>query len=108
MPTPLVRAADADVTISSSDGVLFKVHRKNLELWSEGFPGSDVPVTVHDNEVVPLTERAATLELLFRYMYKERQPDLSAVPPDDLAELAEAAEKYMVYPAMEVCKVRME
>lgn len=92
--------------MSSSDGVLFKVHRKNLELYSEGFPGTDVPV--HDDEVVLLTEKASTLELLFQYMYKERQPDLSAVEPDTLAELAEASEKYMVYSAMEVCKVYMK
>ena len=91
--------------MSSSDGVLFKVHRKNLELYSEGFPGTDVPV--HD-EVVLLTEKASTLELLFQYMYKERQPDLSKVEPDELADLAEACEKYMVYPAMEICKVYMK
>ena len=94
------------MTISSSDVVFFKVPRRNLELYSEGFPGADVPV--HDNEVVFLTEKASTLELLFQYMYKERQPDLSKVKPDELAELAEACEKYMVYPAMEICKVYMK
>ncbi|KZT69452.1 hypothetical protein DAEQUDRAFT_745253 [Daedalea quercina L-15889] len=95
----------ADVTISSSDGVLFKLHRKNLEVYSEGFPGTDVPV---HGEVVALTEKASTLELLFQYMYRERQPDLGKVHLDELALLAEAAEKYLVYSAMGVCKVHMQ
>jgi len=98
-------AADADLTISSSDGVLFKVHRKNLETYSDIFPGTDVPV---ENEIVPLSEKASTLELLFQYMYRQRQPDLSKIDADELAMLAEAAEKYFVYAAMEVCKVYME
>lgn len=101
----LVRADDADVIMRSCDGVLFKVHRKNLEMYTEGFPGVDVPV--HD-EIVPLVETAATLELLFQYMYHQRQPDLSRLEPQQLAKLAEAAEKYQVYSAMEVCKLRMQ
>ena len=91
--------------MSSCDGVLFKVHRKNLEMHTEGFPGADVPV--HD-EIVPLAETATTLELLFQYMYRQRQPDLSRLGPQELAKLAEAAEKYQVYSAMEVCKLRMQ
>ncbi|KAH9915335.1 uncharacterized protein B0H18DRAFT_99559 [Fomitopsis serialis] len=98
-------AADADLTISSSDGVLFKVHRKSLETYSDIFPGTDVPV---DNEIVPLSEKASTLDLLFQYMYRQRQPDLSKIDADELAMLAEAAEKYFVYSAMEVCKVYMQ
>lgn len=100
-----VRADDADVTMVSCDGVLFKVHRKNLEMYTEGFPGVDV--SVHD-EIVPLTETAATLELLFQYMYRQRQPDLNRLEPEQLAKLAEAAEKYQVYSAIEVCKMRMQ
>ncbi|EPS96237.1 hypothetical protein FOMPIDRAFT_1032530 [Fomitopsis schrenkii] len=72
----------------------------------EGFPGTDIPV--QDNEVVLLTEKASTLDLLFQYMYRERQPDLSKVDPDEIAELAEASEKYMVFSAMEICKVYMK
>ncbi|KAH9922172.1 uncharacterized protein B0H18DRAFT_1121000 [Fomitopsis serialis] len=99
------KAADADLTISSSDNVLFKVHRKNLEIYSDIFPGTDVPV---NNEVVPLSEKASTLELLFQYMYRQRQPDLNKIDADELAMLAEAAEKYSVYAAMEVCKLCMQ
>ncbi|KAH9915336.1 uncharacterized protein B0H18DRAFT_99587 [Fomitopsis serialis] len=98
-------APDADVTISSKDDVLFKVHRKNLEFHSDSFPGSDVPV---DNEIVALTETASTLELLFQFMYRQRLPDLSKVGTKELATVAEAAEKYCVYSAMEICKVYMQ
>jgi len=99
-----VSALDADLTIKSSDGVLFKVHRRNLELLSEGFPGEDVKT---HNEIVELTETADTLELLFQYMYRQLQPDLHGIPFQTLASLAEAAEKYQVFPAMEVCKIYM-
>jgi hypothetical protein len=96
----LVSTLDADLTIKSSDGVLFKVHRRNLELLSEGFPGEDVKT---HNEIVELTETADTLEFLFQYMY----PDLHGIPFQTLASLAEAAEKYRVFPVMEVCKIYM-
>jgi len=93
------------LTISSSDSVLFKVHRKNLETYSDIFPGADISL---DNEVVPLSEKASTLELLFQYVYRQRQPDLSDIDAEELAMLAEAAEKYSVYAAMEVCKMCMQ
>ncbi|KAJ7089491.1 hypothetical protein C8R43DRAFT_1050590 [Mycena crocata] len=33
---------DADVTFKSSDGVLFRIHRKNLEVCTEGFPPPEI------------------------------------------------------------------
>jgi hypothetical protein len=99
-----VSAPDADLLVRSSDGVLFKVHRKNLEMHSEGSPGEDIPT--HD-ELVELNETADTLELLFQYMYRQRQPDLYGIPFQTLASLTEAVEKYRVFPAMEICKVHM-
>ncbi|KZT69447.1 hypothetical protein DAEQUDRAFT_710338 [Daedalea quercina L-15889] len=97
---------DADLTISSSDGVVFKVHRLNLGFHSDVFPGIEPGVPVQD-EIVPLAEKASTLELLFQFVYRQRQPDLSKVDVDELALLAEAAEKYSIYSAMEVCKLNM-
>lgn len=35
---PLVNSSDSDVTISSSDSVLFKVHKETLTAHSEVFP----------------------------------------------------------------------
>ncbi|KAJ7825330.1 hypothetical protein B0H13DRAFT_2241226 [Mycena leptocephala] len=80
--------ADADVTFKSSDSVVFHVHRKNLE-------------------VVPLSEAAVTLELLFQFMYPQRHPALDTTPFEILEPLAEAAEKYQVFPAMNICHIRL-
>ncbi|KAF7978046.1 hypothetical protein HWV62_1667 [Athelia sp. TMB] len=102
---PSVCADDADVTFRSCDGVLFKIHRNNLAVVSEGF--APPPGTDSSNEIVSLTENAETLELLFQYMYPRRQPNLSVLRFKLLAELAEAAEKYQVFAAMASCNVSM-
>ncbi|KZP16110.1 hypothetical protein FIBSPDRAFT_958289 [Athelia psychrophila] len=104
----LVCKTDSDITFRSCDGILFKVHRKNLEVCSEGFSPPDG--TIAGAEAVSLTEDGATLELLFQYMYlgPQRHPDLKNIQFKQLAELAEAAEKYQVYLAMETCHDRME
>lgn len=95
-------AADADLTFLSNDSVLFKVHRKNLDMLSEGFAA---PARVSgEGEIVQLVESAAVLELLFQYVYPQRQPKLELVEFEVLNGLAEAVEKYQVYPALENCK----
>ncbi|KAK7057955.1 hypothetical protein R3P38DRAFT_2843831 [Favolaschia claudopus] len=104
----LVCAADSDITISSSDGVLFKVHRKNLEVHSDVFASAEHSTRPPHDEVVHLTETAAVLELLFQYMYRQPQPNLNVVEFPVVAGLAEAAEKYVVYSALEWCKMKMK
>jgi hypothetical protein len=100
-----VSAIDADVIFSSSDGVLFNIHRKNLEIVSGAFPPAEFST---DKEIVPLTESSAILELLFQFVYPRQLPDIHKVQPfTSLMELAEAAEKYEVYPAINACKIRM-
>ena len=66
-PEP-VNAADSDVTIACSDGVLFRVHKNNLATHSEVFPEGDLAT---NDEIVQLTETSSTLELLFQYMYRQ-------------------------------------
>jgi hypothetical protein len=101
-----VCAADSDLTFLSSDNVLFKVHRRNLEMLTEGFAA---PAMVSgEGEVVQLVEPAAVLELLFQYVYPQRHPKLNLVDFEILNGLAEAAEKYQVYPALENCKAVMQ
>jgi len=101
----IARGSDADVTFQSSDMVLFHLHKINLEVCAAGFapPGTDVR-----GEIVPLTETAVTLEFLFRFCYPERHPDVEAMKFDALALLAEAAEKYQVFAAMNICKIYMK
>lgn len=101
----IVDAADADIVFKASDGVLFRIHRKNLETSTGGF--SPEGLTIADKELVELTEAADVLELLFQFIYPRRQPDLLNIEFVLLAEIAEAAEKYEVYAAMNTCHSRM-
>ncbi|KAJ7759283.1 hypothetical protein B0H14DRAFT_2974575 [Mycena olivaceomarginata] len=89
---------DADMTISSSDGVTFKVHRKHLEVHSDVFADA-----VNATEIVKLSETSAVLDLLFQYP----QPDLKSVDFPVFAGLAEAAEKYVVYSALPAVATQM-
>jgi hypothetical protein len=62
---------------------------------------------IQGDAVVQLPESAATLHLLFRFCYPERHPDLEGLEFNILASLADATEKYKLYSAMNVCKIRM-
>jgi hypothetical protein len=57
---------------------------------------------------VPLTESAEVLELLLQFMYRQRQPNLRTIEFTTLAGLAEAAEKYEVFAAIDICLRCME
>lgn len=75
-------------------------------MTSEGFsPPTD---TATSNEIVQLSERAQILDLLFQYAYPQRPPDLTLIPFDVFADLAEAAEKYQMFGAMEFCRMLMK
>ncbi|KAG5639914.1 hypothetical protein DXG03_002391, partial [Asterophora parasitica] len=102
----LVNAADADVVFRSSDGVLFHIHSKNLEVNTDGFP----PVTPElspQGSFVNLTENAKTLDLMFRFVYPRLIPPLDDVDYDTLAALAEAVEKYQVHTGKQLCSIFM-
>ncbi|KAJ6483872.1 hypothetical protein C8R47DRAFT_1281501 [Mycena vitilis] len=96
------------MTIQSSDGVLFKVHRKHLEVHSDIFADAENTTRPDSDEIVALTETADVLDLLFQYMYRQPQPDLNGVDFATFAGLAEAAEKYVVYSALGWCRMRMK
>jgi len=96
----------ADIILRSSDGVQYGAHSINLEIYSGGFPpASSTNVT---GEIVQMPETSAVLKLLLQYMHNDRQPDSSKITFKVLYPLAEAVEKYMVFSAMEVCKIRMQ
>jgi BTB/POZ domain len=100
-----VCAEDSDVTFQSTDKVLFHIHRKNLEAHAADFPPPEFQTR---EEIVPLQETSSTLELLFQFIYPTRHPSLDATEIEVLAPLAEAAEKYQVFSAINICKIRME
>lgn len=104
----LVCAEDSDVTLQSSDGVFFKVHRRNLAVCSGVFSGAEDVSTPSQGEIVHMLEHSTVLDLLLQFMYPQPQPELSKVDFQILAPLAEAAEKFEVFPAMVVCRFQMQ
>lgn len=92
--------------MSSSDGVLFQVHRRNLAAHSDAFLDI-VSAAPEKDGIHVLTEGSETLELLFQFVYPQRQPEPGKLTGHELNTLAEAAEKYRVYSAIQVCKVTM-
>jgi len=92
------------VRFQSSDGKLFHIRRKYLEHTTGAFPGPEFDT---HGEVTHLTESAAVLELLFRFAYPAKQPELDGMGFAVVSTLAEAAEKYEVYSAMNVCRMRL-
>jgi len=100
----LVCSTDAEITYKSADGVLFRIHRLNLEACTEGLSPPEGSIF---EEIVELTEDAPILELLFQFIYPTPGPDLTSIDFNILESLAEAAEKYQVYTAMSICKIYM-
>ncbi|KAF8168477.1 hypothetical protein B0H34DRAFT_60834 [Crassisporium funariophilum] len=95
---------NADLILTSSDGVQFHVYRKYLEACTSGFPPAEIPVS---GEVVKLSEPAKVLEILLQFIHPQRQPSVRDMDIDLFFSLAEAAEKYGVYGAMNTCNNRM-
>jgi BTB/POZ domain len=103
-----VNAPDSDITLRSVDSVLFKVHRKNLEVHSDIFATAEsisAPTADQEIEDVQLSETAVVLELLLQFMYRQPQPDLHDLPFGMLADLVDAVDKYEVYSAMYKCGI---
>ncbi|KAH6909321.1 hypothetical protein BKA70DRAFT_232705 [Coprinopsis sp. MPI-PUGE-AT-0042] len=117
--SPTFHDKNADIIFLSSDKlnpVRFYIHSKNLEVSTGAFPpvsirgtqvtGDLVGLTV--DEPVQLPEPATVLEVLFAFMYPRQHPELEDTPFEELEPLAEAVEKYQVYPALTTCKARMK
>ncbi|KAF9457637.1 hypothetical protein BDZ94DRAFT_1338481, partial [Collybia nuda] len=83
-------------------------HSQNLEMYSAGFSPSIFRSKVESLEVVKIPEDSDVVFLLLRYMHFCPQPETSAFLFSTTERLAYAVEKYMIYLAMEVCRLRME
>ncbi|KIK61157.1 hypothetical protein GYMLUDRAFT_73549 [Collybiopsis luxurians FD-317 M1] len=92
---------NSDIVIRSSDDVKFRLHKKNLECNSEAFPPAETPT---NGEIVLLSETAATLKILFQFIYPRPYPNLEKLDVKSLLLVAEAAEKYRIFPAMYGCQ----
>ncbi|KAK1235765.1 hypothetical protein PQX77_000994 [Marasmius sp. AFHP31] len=94
----------SDITLQSSDRVLYKIHRINLEMNSKVFADAGTStVGAAENEVVLLSESSEVLEVMLQYLYLQPQPDLRKVEFGVMKEVAEAVEKYEIYCAVGVC-----
>ncbi|KAJ7473291.1 hypothetical protein FB451DRAFT_1089121 [Mycena latifolia] len=105
MKSDSFNSSDADVVFQSCDGVLFGVHRLNLQTHTDGFPPEGFST---EGEICPLSESSSTLKLLFQFIYRRRHPTLENLAFAEVAALAEAAEKYQVFSAMNICYIRMK
>ncbi|RDB26238.1 hypothetical protein Hypma_006160 [Hypsizygus marmoreus] len=101
----LFNDADADVVFRSRDKIRFRIYSTYLKNTTGGFP--PVGFTPHEDEIVDLDENASTLNLMFQFVYPQPQPPLRTLDFPTLSSLAEAVEKYQIYPAMQICYVFM-
>lgn len=101
----------ADLTFRSLDNILFKIHGKYLEATSAGL--APPPSTLIDRAYIELEEPSTILEILFQFIHppseykRYRQPDVRSVGLDIFFAVAEAAEKYIVFGAINLCMTRM-
>ncbi|KAF5380018.1 hypothetical protein D9615_006290 [Tricholomella constricta] len=79
---------------------------KNLEVNAASFPPSEFH---NDGDgAVALPEPCLTLELVFKFLYPERRSKIESSTSFELLDaVAEAAEKYQVFAAMDACEILM-
>jgi hypothetical protein len=97
----------ADITLRSSDDVLFKFYKKHLEVHSEAFASAE-GFPVSETEEIHFTETSEVLDLLLQFMSRQKPPDLTSLKFETLASLSEAVEKYQVFSAMTACEMNMK
>ncbi|KAJ3711673.1 hypothetical protein EV361DRAFT_955277 [Lentinula raphanica] len=91
---------DAEITVISSDNVLFRLHKMNVQVTS----GNLIRLNkLETNDFLTLVEPAEVLEILFEFLYPDFETDLERLEFDALLSVAEAAEKYGVFYAMSHC-----
>ncbi|KAL1699429.1 hypothetical protein EV121DRAFT_216245 [Schizophyllum commune] len=102
--SPRFASTDRDIIVfRSRDGTLFNIHSCNLRCTTDGPLAENF--TAVPGEKVQLPENAATLQMLFGFVYPSLHPSLVDIPFARFAAVAEAAEKYHVAPARTVCRI---
>jgi hypothetical protein len=94
-----------EISIKSSDGVIFRIQRKNLEAYAGSFPSlpPDEPTPT-----ICLPEPSNVLEVMFEFLFPKRYPTLQDKNFTLLISIARAVEKYQVYAAINPCCVRLK
>jgi hypothetical protein len=96
---------NADITLQSSDNVLFRFHKRQLETHSGVFAAS--ATSVKDDPII-FTEPSKVVELLLQLMSLQDPPDLQPLKFETLTLLAEAVEKYEVFHSQTICRMLMQ
>ncbi|KAF8204527.1 hypothetical protein BJ912DRAFT_938578 [Pholiota molesta] len=102
----------ADITFLSSDHVVFKIHGTHVNSNSAGFAVAENMMIGAD--AAQLSEPSKTLEVLFQFIEPPpearnyRQPSVLDMEFSLFFDVAEAAEKYVVYGAMNTFATRMQ
>lgn len=97
MSQPLYKPpAGGDLVLRSSDGTEFPVHSIVLKLASSVFDGMLIGTT---KDKVELTEDAATVSLMLRFIYPNKTPTMTSI--DMLSECLNMAQKYDIGSAIE-------
>jgi hypothetical protein len=94
---------ESDITITSSDGVSFQMHRKNLKVCMKNTLALD-----DASGEVRLEEDSPTLNLLFCFAYPFRNPNIQSMDFNTVKSLAVAADKYAVHTAIHACRIYMK
>ncbi|KAJ7582210.1 hypothetical protein C8J56DRAFT_792913, partial [Mycena floridula] len=96
-----------DILLRSSDGFLIGAHRCNMGRFSDGFPSAEAVTVTSLEEIVPLSETKVVLDLLLHFLHPHVLPTCADLEFTTLLPLAYAAEKYQVFSAMLICRVRL-
>lgn len=112
LPQGAVSDPTADILFESSDGIRFRLHSSSLAITSGAL--AVPPKTRVDDDPTKLDEASQPLEILFQFIeppsdaQHDRYPSVVNLDSTLFFCLAEAAEKYVVYPAMSACYTRMQ
>ncbi|KAH8801986.1 hypothetical protein DL96DRAFT_774393 [Flagelloscypha sp. PMI_526] len=95
----------ANISILSSNNVLFRIHSKNLATMSAAF---QVPLDSESSEAARFDESSEVLACLFGFLYTdEAPPNLLDKKVGVIEKVGRAAHKYFVMSAVTVCQLRM-
>ncbi|KAF8650288.1 hypothetical protein AX16_005316 [Volvariella volvacea WC 439] len=99
--TGIALPQDAFVSIQSSDGLAYKVHKLILTMQCPGLPPPDCPMTPDGTFLLP--ESGSILKKLFYYLYPHLcpKPSPSDLSFDEILDIHRAVERYKVAVAQE-------
>jgi len=98
---------NANITMRSSDNILFIFDKRQLGSHSGVFASAEI-FPVSTDELVELPEPSEVVDLLLQLMSLQEAPDLKSLGFQTLAKLAEAVEKYDVFHSKTTCRMLMQ